>query len=220
MSNTLYIFVDEGGNLDFSNKGTKFFTLTALSKVRPFVTYEHLVNLKYDLWEKDIEFEYFHATEDTFITRDEVFTLISENISNFTIDSVIVEKNKTHPTLQDHAKFYIKIFDILFNYILTRYRNKFSKIFIITDEIPVKRKKKDVEKAIKSYISWWIKDSTREYKIFHYSSKSDINLQIVDYFNWAIFRKWERNKLENYDLIREAIISEFDVFSSGDNKYY
>ncbi|MCF8242978.1 MAG: DUF3800 domain-containing protein [Melioribacteraceae bacterium] len=220
MNDTLYIFVDEGGNLDFSNKGTKFFTLTALSKVRPFVIYEPLVNLKYDLWEKDIEFEYFHATEDTYTTRNEVFNLISENITNFTIDSVIVEKNKTHPSLQDHAKFYIKIFDILFNYILTRYKNKFSKIFIITDEIPVKRKKKDVEKAIKSYVSRWIKDSVREYKIFHYSSKSDINLQIVDYFNWSIFRKWERNKLENYDLIKEAIASEFDVFWSGVNKYY
>lgn len=69
----LYIFIDEGGNLDFSKRGTTYFTLTTLSKVRPFVIYEPLVNLKYDLWEKGIHFEYFHATEDTQVTRNEVF---------------------------------------------------------------------------------------------------------------------------------------------------
>jgi hypothetical protein len=220
MNNTLYIFVDEGGNLDFSNQGTNYFTLTALTKIRPFVIYEPLVNLKYDLWEKDIEFEYFHATEDTYQTRKEFFKLISTNLSKFTVDSIIVEKCKTHPTLQDHAKFYIKIFDMLFGYVLSRYQGKFSNIFIITDDIPVKKKKKDVEKAIKLYISRWIKSTQTHYKIFHYASKSDINLQIVDYFNWAIFRKWERSDLINYDLVKDAISSEFDVFKVGSTKYF
>ena len=96
---TLYIFIDEGGDLEFSEKGTKIFTLTALSKIRPFVIYEPLINLKYDLWQKGIEFEYFHATEDTQQTRDQVFNLISNNLSRFTIDSVIVEKRKTNPSL-------------------------------------------------------------------------------------------------------------------------
>lgn len=43
MNNTLYIFVDEAGNLNFSPKGTKYFILTALSKFRPFVTHEPLL---------------------------------------------------------------------------------------------------------------------------------------------------------------------------------
>ena len=36
----LYIFLDEGGNLDFSTNGTEYFVLTALSKHRSFEDYE------------------------------------------------------------------------------------------------------------------------------------------------------------------------------------
>jgi len=217
---TLYIFVDESGNMDFSKNGTKYFTLTALSKIRPFVIYEPLVNLKYDLWEKGIEFEYFHASEDTYITRNEVFNLISNNLSKFAADSIIVEKCKTNPSIQNHTLFYKKIFEILFNFSLNKHQDNFSQIFIITDMIPIKKKKKDIEKAIKIYVSNWSMKNKIPYKILHYSSKSDINLQIVDYFNWAIFRKWERNDLSNYNLIKESISSEFDVFKMGKNKYY
>lgn len=217
---TLYIFVDEGGNLDFTSKGSKYFSLTALSKIRPFTIYEPLVNLKYDLWEKGVEFEYFHATEDSYLTRKEVFDLLSNNLSKFVIDCIIVEKCKTHPTLQDHAKFYKKIFEILFNYLLERHRGKFSQVFIVTDQLPIKKKKKDIEKAIKMYISRWSESTKTPYKIFHYSSKSEINLQIVDYFNWALFRKWERKDLKNYDLIKDSISSEFEVFKAGQTKYY
>ncbi len=217
---TLYIFVDESGNMDFSKNGTKYFTLTALSKIRPFVIYEPLVNLKYDLWEKGIEFEYFHASEDTYITRNEVFNLISNNLSKFAADSIIVEKCKTNPSIQNHTLFYKKIFEILFNFSLNKHQDNFSQIFIITDMIPIKKKKKDIEKAIKIYISNWSMKNKIPYKLLHYSSKSDINLQIVDYFNWAIFRKWERNDLSNYNLIKESISSEFDVFKMGKNKYY
>ncbi len=91
-SKALYIFIDEGGNLDFSTKGTKFFTLTALTKIRPFKTSIPLIDLKHDLWEKGIEIEYFHATTNMQKTRDEVYKIISRNLRKFTVDSVIVEK--------------------------------------------------------------------------------------------------------------------------------
>ena len=204
---TLYIFIDEGGNIDFSNKGTNFFTLTALSKIRPFAIYGPLIDLKYDLWEKGIEFEYFHATEDTQKTRNEVFGLISKNISRFTVDSIVVEKRKTNPSLYFPVKFYQKIFQVLLNYVLERYKDRFSKIIIITDAIPVTKNRREIQKAIKQYIT----NRSFSYRVFHHSSKSDINLQIVDYLNWAIFRKWESGDLRSYNVIKEAVFSEFNA---------
>ncbi|MBE9503683.1 MAG: hypothetical protein IME96_05860 [Proteobacteria bacterium] len=44
--NTLYMFIDEGGNFDFSPKGTKYFTLTCLTEKRPFPTYDRLREIK------------------------------------------------------------------------------------------------------------------------------------------------------------------------------
>ena len=179
-----------------------------------------MVNLKYDLWEKGIDFEYFHATEDTQHTRNQVFEIISANLANFVVDSVIVEKCKTHPTLQEHQKFYQKTFEFLLDYILKRYKEQFQSIFILTDVIPVKKRRADVAKAIKRYISGWASANNGTYTIQHYSSKSDINLQIVDYFNWAIFRKWERDDERSYDIIKEAVKSKFDVFKRGRINYY
>lgn len=214
--NVLYIFADEAGNLDFSDKGTRFFILTALSKIRPFLVFEKLTNLKYDLWEKDVNFEYFHATEDTQLTRDEVFKILSKHCRKFTINSIVVEKRKTHPYLQDDARFFQKTFEILLNYILSRNTDAYKKIIIVTDNIPIRKNRRNIEKAIKQFISSW----SVEYKILHYSSKSDINLQIVDYFNWAIFRKWERNDLRSYNLIKKVVKSEFDVFRMGQQYFY
>ena len=57
----LYIFLDEGGNMDFSPSGTKYFTLTSLSKERPFEAHKPLCELKYNLIELGTEIEYFRA---------------------------------------------------------------------------------------------------------------------------------------------------------------
>ena len=72
----LYIFLDEGGNFDFSTGGTKYFTLTALSKERPFQAYMPLCELKYDLIELGTEIEFFHAAEDRQAVRNSVFDII------------------------------------------------------------------------------------------------------------------------------------------------
>jgi hypothetical protein len=215
----LYIFIDEGGDMVFSPKGTKYFTLTALSKTRPFLSFESMTNLKYDLWEKGIDFEYFHATEDTQITRNQVFNIISGNLPNFAVDSIIVEKRKTNPALQVPSNFYQKIFEILLNYVLQRHKDRYAQIIIVTDTIPIRQDRETIHKAIKAFISKWSYGQRTSYRIFHYASKSDVNLQIVDYFNWAIFRKWERQDERSYDLVKDAIYSEVDVFKGRQNRY-
>jgi hypothetical protein len=58
----LYIFLDEAGNFDFSPGGTKYFTFTGVSKERPFLAYQELTELKYDIIEGGTNIEYFHAS--------------------------------------------------------------------------------------------------------------------------------------------------------------
>ncbi len=190
--------------------------MTALSKVRPFLVHQQLVDIKYDQWEKGFYFEYFHATEDKQPTRDAVFKVLADHIKSFMVDSIIVEKRKTSPQMQqDHGYFYEKIFEILLRYVLNRYQGQFHQIFIITDIIPIKRRRKEIEKSIKLSIGHWLRERKIHCEVFHYASKYDINLQIVDYFNWAIMRKWARNDDRSYQIIKDAIFSEFDVFRRG-----
>lgn len=84
--------------------------------------------------------------------------------------------------------------------------------------IPMQKKKKAIEKALKLTLAE--KMPKIPYMIYHHTSKSNEYLQFVDYVNWAIFRRWEREDLRSYDLIKDAVKSEFDIFRSGERFYY
>lgn len=216
----LYIFLDEGGNLDFSPTGTKYFTLTALSKERPFEVYKHLNELKYNLIELDVELEYFRASEDRQAVRNSVFSIIEARLNETRIDSLIVEKRKTGLALRGEEKFYPEMIGYLLPYVVKGYNlNLFEKVVVFTDSIPIQKKRRAVEKSIKKVLAHKLPIGVTYY-IFHHASKSNYDLQIVDYCNWAIYRKWENQDLRSYEIIKRAIQSEFDIFKPGNRFYY
>ena len=138
--NILYIFIDEGDNFDFSSKGTKYFTITSISKNRPFKTYSQLIDLKYDLIELGNDIEYFHASSDRQEVRDRVFNIINQSLLKMRIDSLIVEKRKTDNSLQSLERFYPEMLGYLLRYVLEGIADEYSEVIIITDKIPVEKK--------------------------------------------------------------------------------
>lgn len=213
LENALYIFLDEGGNFDFSLKGTKYITFSALSKVTPLDEIHELSQLKYSLWKEGHEMERFHATEDLQFIRDKVFGIPCNNLSTYRLDTIVVEKRKTNPILQDDmVRFYRTMFRILMDFIDIGYGGSFDKIIIVTDTLPTGSKNSQMTKGLKLELAAWAKNKKKSYRIYHFSSASDINLQIVDYLNWAVYIKWERGEMRSYNLIRSCIKSEFDVF--------
>ncbi len=76
-----------------------------------------------------------------------------------------------------------------------------------------------MEKAIKTTLADML-PTTARYRLLHHDSKSNFQLQIADYCNWAIYRKWSRNDLRSYDLIKGAVKSEFEIFKAGTTIYY
>jgi Protein of unknown function (DUF3800) len=216
----LYVFLDEAGNLSFTPNGTRYFLLTSIAKERPFDIYTPLADLKYDLMEAGLEIEYFHASEDAQQVRDRVFQIIISYLQTLRIDTLVVEKKKTVPELQAEEKFYPKMVGYLLRYVLQQFPlSDFSNVFVITDRLPLARKRNAIEKAIKTVAAEMLPKETN-YKIFHHDSKSNFNLQITDYCNWAIYRKWDRQDQRSYDLISKAIKSEFDIFRTGVTFYY
>lgn len=216
----LYIFLDEGGNLDFSNNGTKYFVLTSISKERPFEAYKEIAELKYDLIESGLDIEYLHASEDRQIVRDKVFEIIRKHLTDVRIDSVIIKKSKTGPSLQKEEKFYPEMLRYILKYVLNGFNlTEVKEVLIFTDTIPVERKRNAIEKAIKKILKRDLPASTK-YRIFHHASKSNFDLQIVDYCNWAIYRKWESRDCRSYAYIKDAVKSEFDIFRKGIRCYY
>lgn len=217
---TLYIFLDEGGNFDFSVTGTNYFTLTSIVRTRPFRLNSLLDDYKYDLLEYGLDQEYFHCSEDNIHVRRNVFERIVKMLDGFRIDSLIVEKCKTGPALRDERRFYPKMLGYLLSHVLRREMDSnVQEVIVITDTLPTKKKLKAIEKSVKQTLSEMLPEGI-PYRVLHHASKSHYGLQIADYCNWAIYRKWKDGDKQYYERLRTAIASEFDIFRTGERKYY
>ena len=203
----LYVFLDEGGNFDFSAGGTPYFLLTSIVKERPFAAYQDMTELKYDLIETGANIEYFHAAEDAQATRNRVFDIIERRLEGVRIDSLIIEKRKTGPALQHPEKFYPKMLGYLLRHVLERHHlDRYREVLVFTDRIPVAKKRNAVEKAVRMTLADMLPKSAR-YRLLHHDSKSNFDLQIADYCNWAIYRKWDRGTIALTAGYRPAFIA-------------
>lgn len=223
ISPTLYIFLDEGGNFDFSPIGSKYFTLTSVSKYRPFKLHTELDTYKYDLIEHRIkpriEMEYFHCAQDNRFVRSVVFEKLSISIPPNSVDAVIVEKSKTGPALRAIERFYPEMLGYLLRYVLDNVSGAIGEVVVITDSIPVSKKRNAVEKAMKTTLKAMLPKKT-PFRVMHHASRAHYGLQIADYFNWAIYRKWEHGDPTAHKIISDQIRSEFDIFRRGTRHYY
>jgi hypothetical protein len=201
----LSIFLDEAGDFDFSPNGSRYFIIACVTRERPFGDYSDLIALKYDLVEQGMNIEYFHAAEDRQAVRDSVFKIIERSLNGMRIDALVVEKHKAHPAVRDEAEFYPRMMGYLLRYVLKQFPlSRYKEVIVFTDRIPVRGKRNAVEKAVKTTLSKMVPRTAR-YRLLHHDSKSNIQLQIADYCNWAIYRKWSRGDLRSYDLIKSAV---------------
>lgn len=220
MSRHLYIFLDEGGNLDFSASGTRYFTLTSVCKTRPFNISQELLHLKFDLIEFGLDFEFFHCAKNNRHVRERVFSIIENRIDEVLIDALIIDKPKAGPALREPKKFYPKMLGYLLRYILENTTlNKIDEVLVITDTLPTQKKRSAVEKAIKITLAAMLPTGCK-YRIMHHASKSSIGLQVADYCNWAIWKKWEGGDDYFFKKIAKGVRSEFDIFRTGHTLYY
>ena len=220
MSQCAYIFLDEAGNFDFSPSGTRFFVLTSVSARRPFAAYGALDNFKHDCLEYGLDTEYFHCADDNLHVRGRVFGLIAEHLGNMCIDSLVVEKPKTGPALRADKRFYPEMLGYLLKFVLPRELARGAQeVIVITDRVPVQKKRQAVEKAIRQVLAKML-PAGMKYRILHHASRSHYGLQVADYCCWAVFRKWERGDTEHYERLKPALRSEFDIFESGMRRYY
>jgi hypothetical protein len=220
-SDFLYLFLDEGGNLDFSPHGTRFFTLTCLTKLRPFAASRGLSDLKYDLIEQGMDIDRFHASEDRQQVRNQVFEIIGSHLTGVRVDSVIVDKKMTAPKIRAVERFYPMMLGQLLRYVIRGHEGNatFKEVVVITDSLPLRKKEEAIKKGIKETLGAMLPPSVK-YRIFHHDSKSNLDLQIVDYFNWAIYRKWNDGDCRSYDLIKSVVRTEFEIFKFGTIVWY
>ncbi len=214
-----YIYADESGDFNFSNnpRASRYFILTTVL-IEDHGIESELLELRRELaWSGIWLPNAFHATEDTQQVRDKVFDVL--NHYEFRIDATVLEKRKAHTRIRStEEQFYQHACFYHMKYVVPRVALGTDELLVIAASIGTKRKLDSFRLAVANAMT--LISPTRDMRCDAWPSTVSPCLQVADYCSWAIQRKWERNDPRSYDLIKDKIQSEFDLFDSGKNFYY
>lgn len=178
---TRYLFIDEAGNLDFSPSGSRLFIFICMTGELRASGLLRLHGLRKDLLRRGWDIEYFHASENKPGVRSEVFEALRDCHVTGSLVALAVEKSAVPADGRDAGAFYAKFLALAIGHSAAIADEEHV---IITDSIPIQKKRKGVEKALRGVVA----ESHKRTRIYHHASKSHLELQCVDYFGWAIWR--------------------------------
>ncbi len=214
-----YIYADESGDFKFSNhhRVSRYFILTTV------LIDDHnielaMLDLRRELvWNGTKLPREFHATEDSQLVRDKVFEVL--NRYDFRIDATVLNKRKAYPGIRNsEEQFYRYACFYHMKYVAPRVASTDDELLVIAASIGTRRKLDDFRAAVEGVLK--LTSPTQAVQIDAWPAAVDPCLQVADYCCWAIQRKWERGDCRSYDLIKDKIRSEYDLFARGTRSYY
>lgn len=214
-----FIFTDEAGCFTFNRNQnvSRYFILCTVTMDSCDIAGD-LLSLRRQLAWDGLELgEYFHATNDKQAVRDRVFQKIAEH--EFTVQATIMEKSKAQPqTKVDKPTFYQYGYYYHFKHGASKLLDDQSDALVTTASLGTRKEKVAFEKAVSDVLSQTRK--TRDWKADFMPCHADPCLQVADYCAWAIQRKWERDDTRSYELIKDRITYEYDLWQRGNTHYY
>ncbi len=220
----LYVFGDESGDLVFTPKGSRYFILTTITCTDCAVG-DQLIALRRQLaWEGLEAHPQFHAADESQAVRDRVFDVLGD--LSFRVDATIFEKRKALPRLYtpstDH--FYKFAWFYHFKYVAPRWPLRTTRLLVVPATLGERKKKQRIFSAA---IEDVIDQTTRikDWRCAFWMARTDPCLWAVDYCSWAIQRRWEhlwqgKPDDRSWQLIKDKIYSEYEIFGAGKTTYY
>lgn len=214
-----YVFADEAGDFVFkrSARNSKYFIVCTVWLDSCKVGADLLELRRRLAWEGFQLNDFFHATEDKQAVRDEVFNLIRSE--DFRVQATVMEKSKAQPQVAlSKDRFYKYGWFYHLKFIGHKIVAPDLELLFTTASIGTKQGQAIFTESVNDAVQQTIKRN--QWKTYFCQSSVDPCLQIADYCTWAIQRKWERGDTRSYDLIRDHIDHEFDMWSKGTTHYY
>lgn len=207
----MYIFLDESGDLGFSEKSSKWFLFT-LVVVDDLKKLERIVKKVRNGLKKKYKrtFKELHAYNCNDITRTRMLRLLADE--DVKVVTTILNKEKVYIDLQNQKNF---LYNYTANIILDRLVN--TKIIDDTRHISLVVDRRDTKKKLRDNFISYIETAMEArrnggFKMSLAASHDEKGLQAVDFISWAIFRKYERGDFEFYEIIKDKIIDEKLLF--------
>ena len=215
-----HIFADEFGNFDFSltTGASRYFGLATVTFFDDQRACADLQQLRFDLaWEGVVHPGPFRASEEQQAIRDRVYAVLTPH--RFRVDATILDKRKSEPQLRVSAeRFYQYAWYLHMKYVARQVASYNDEVLVIAASIGTKKRQKVFQRGVRDVMSQVSPSFTT--RTAQWPASADTGLQIADYCCWAIQRKWEMGDDRSYNLIRDKVYSEFDVFRRGTTLYY
>lgn len=198
---TLFVFIDESGNLDFSSNGTKHFVMAGVSTVEPVESSRGLQELKYSLLETGYDLIYFRASKDLDKIREQVFSHITKN--SFIKSHVIFgEKIRAPDGLRFPSKFHGHFAREFMKVVLRDFFvYDIEAVVVIFDHALTKGQHDEFYIAFKQEL----KQSNKPFRIFFHPITSDFNGQVADYIAWSKFRGLETGDDRYWEKVSHSL---------------
>ena len=213
------VYADESGNFNFSRDqgASRFFILTSVTLLSHDIA-QDLQDLRRQLvWDGHDISGPFHATEERQAVRDEVFRTLDKH--EFRIDCTVLDKPKCLPRLRrTDESFYKTAWFYHLKHVTPRIITDSDELFLVAASLGTKKKRNLFHEAVKNVV--YQVAATSPYRTASWPAAIEPCLQVADYCSWALQKKWEHGDLRSYDLIKDKIQTEFDLFETGDQLYY
>lgn len=214
---TLFVFIDESGNFDFSTKGTRHFVMAGVAALAPLDSAAEMQALRYQLLAEGVDVSGFHAAEDRQFVRDRVFKTF-DSIENMKVHTIYGDKHRAAPRLQSDSQLHALFGRALIRYFLRVFNSSdYKRVVVVFDQALTKNKQGDFHGVIKPEL----KALQKPFRIYFQKMVTDMNGQIADYVAWSKFVQLERNELPPWRSLAFTLHpSDFNIFRNGNTIYY
>ena len=214
---TLFIFIDESGNFDFSNRGTRYFVMAGVAALSPLDSAAELQSLRYQLSAEGIDVSGFHAAEDRQVVRDQVFQTF-ERIDSVEAHAIFGDKHRAAPRLQSDSELHSLFGRALIRFFLQKFRSSdYERVVVVFDQALTRKKQGDFHGFIKPEL----KALKKPFHVYFQKMITDMNGQIADYVAWYRFVELERGESRPWASLQSSLKpSDFNIFRNGTKVYY
>lgn len=215
-----FVFADEAGCFTFSRGPniSRYYIVCTVTMPSCDIAHE-LLQLRRDLtWKKQPVANFFHASTDKQVIRDAVYELLKGH--TFRVQATIMEKSKALPRIRPTKhRFYQYGWLYHFKHSLAQHLNNPEDEYLITTaSVGTKKGQAVFTNAVNDVVQQHLK--RENWRTSFLPCSNDPCLQVADYCTWAIQRKWERGDTKSYDLIKDRITYEFDLWAHGTQHHY
>jgi hypothetical protein len=214
-----YLFADEAGCFTFNREPnvSRFFMLCTVTTAELDAA-QALSELRRELiWEGAEVGDFFHATVEKQAVRDRVFATMLKH--DFEVQVTVCEKSKAQPQVRrDKARFYQYAWFYHFRFGIAPYIPRDTKLLVTAASLGSKKEKLSFTKCLADVMGQTVTQG--RWAVDFRPSATDYWLQIADYCAWAIQRRWERNDERSYDMIKDRITYQYDLWKKGSTHHY